>query len=314
MDDPAIIKLSRVLGGTLSGGLTTPAVGYNGPGDLVSGAVGAWALRAWSRSAIGSRAIRLIASADAGVTGNTSDFVTLSDGSLDVASIATFQAANPGTTLFVNILYDQTRSGQDLTCFAQVSNYVPKFQLAGFGTRPVIFQDNLNMNLTSGGPSYSTPTITFGSPFTMMSVFNYNEAWGGVMPIQLEATGPNFSQMGLFLNSGGTNPNKIDIRTSVGAAFDISGEMPCSDFNWHSAIGIFNAAGSICYIDGGGIAQPAMIALAPDPNGFVGLFGSPFGAGNTVPGSSVEGALWNRVLSPAEVANVTSNQRSYWVF
>lgn len=288
--------------------VTFDASTYTGPGDLVSGAVGAWALRAWSRSTIGSRAIRLIASSDTGLTGNSSDFVTLADGSLDVASIAIFQAANPGTTLFVTKFYDQTLSGKDLRVFAQVDHYFPKFKFAGYGSRPVIFLDNLNMNLTS-----SSPTFTISTPITLGLFFNYDEVFPGIQPFNLETSAPTFTQIGFQLNKSGTNLNKILMTTAVGASLDSGTQIPCSDFDWHSVIGVFDAASSVGYVDGVGTAQPTMIARSADPNAFVGLFGSPFG-GNAMSGRGVEGFMYNRALSPTEIASITTNQRSYWVF
>lgn len=82
----------------------TPA--YTGPGDIVS-FTGWWGMRAYSAATAGTKAIRIKRASDNAET----DINTLSDGTLDAATIATFIAATSGDVVKI---YDKV-STNDLT-------------------------------------------------------------------------------------------------------------------------------------------------------------------------------------------------------
>src|SRR5262245_56094963 len=85
-----------------------PAAPYaGGPGDVVSGAVAYWGLRAYTTAAIGNNAIRLRRSSD----NAEQDFATVLGGGLDLTSISSFKGA---FNLSVVKLYDQTGGGNDM--------------------------------------------------------------------------------------------------------------------------------------------------------------------------------------------------------
>ena len=88
-------------GGVIRRILNPTPTPYVGPGDIVSGAIGWWGLRAYTSASIGTNAIRL--RRDGGSPGEQ-DFATVTGGGLDLTSITAFKGAD---NLFLVKLYDQ---------------------------------------------------------------------------------------------------------------------------------------------------------------------------------------------------------------
>src|SRR6516162_198744 len=84
------------------------SAGFVGPGDVVPGATAWWGLRGYNAAVSNgvTKSVNIRRASD----NATQDFVILSNGNLDTASIATFIS---GTTGFVTKLYDQSGNGND---------------------------------------------------------------------------------------------------------------------------------------------------------------------------------------------------------
>src|SRR5215204_3185730 len=143
-------------------------VTYAGPGDVVAGAGGWWGLRAYSAATIGTPAIRLIRASDS----TQQNFVTLSDGKLDVASITTFLASTTGKVV---TLFDQSGSGRDATQATDASR--PAFVLDAKGTLPAVQGDGATFLETPVFDATVLPTAIIAQPFTTSGVVNRTGAF-----------------------------------------------------------------------------------------------------------------------------------------
>ncbi len=146
----------------------TPAlatgVSYTGPGDLVAGWSAWWGLRAFSAATIGTNCIKLRRDSDQAVL----DFVTLANGSLDVASIATWKGA---ANLFVDTLYDQSGNGRNVG--NTTAGDQPSFTLSGLGSRPIMTDVSTDALIQTAGP-----TVTQAQPFSVSAVANFDGVAG----------------------------------------------------------------------------------------------------------------------------------------
>src|SRR5262249_30795804 len=125
-------------------------------------------LRAYTRASIGGNAIRLRRDSDSG----EQDFVTITGGGLDLASITSFKGA---ANLFVTKLYDQTGGGRDLIQ-ATAANQ-PAFILAALGSNPVIRFDGAGSGhaLTQSGNITQAQPITFSVAMKRTAVAGGNQ-------------------------------------------------------------------------------------------------------------------------------------------
>jgi len=216
-----------------TGALTTPvtvsyrykaetvSATYTGPGDIVSGWSMWWGLRAFTAASIGGNLVKLRRDNDNAVQ----DFVSLANGSLDVAAITTFKGAN---NLFVDTLYDQTGNGKHVTA---AGGDQPPFTLASLGSLPTI-------GATSGAHTMNVAgTVTQAQPFTMSSVAHYDGTAGRKIIL---------GEVAALVLTG---------RRGTDAIMDAGAEVATAiSTGWHSVIDTFNGASSQKMIDGSGTA------------------------------------------------------------
>ena len=211
-------------------GPVTAGVSYTGPGDVVAGATVWWGMRAYSAATRGTNCIRLVRASDS----TQQDFVTLADGSLDVASIATFLASTTGKVVTI---YDQSGNGHHATQPTDASR--PPFVLAATGTRPAM-QGNGAVSLSTGAFTTMRPgprTTTIPQPYTVSAVvvrtgaFTTAGAWLGAT-----------SGMSCYFFS---TVNTVTFYAGVGGT-----NATAADSAWHTIQEIFNGASSEIYVDG----------------------------------------------------------------
>ncbi len=256
----------------------TASVSYTGPGDVVGSALAWWGLRAYSSATRGNNVIKLRESG-----GNTtSDFVSLSDGSLDVASIATFKGAN---NLFVHTLYDQTGNGYNYTQ-TTTANQIP-FTLSGLGSLPVLDPASGTRFPAVTGPTQSTP-------FTLLAVANADASLASDQ----------------YLMSFGVDVSVLHHNTTASVRFASStaGAYTLTDSTWHSIIAVANGASGHLYLD------------ATDQGaydfGSVGLTGNMYLLTEVFNvdylGKWVEGGIWGSAFDATKATNMDTNISTYW--
>jgi len=263
----------------------TPA--YTGPGDINGAALGWWGLRGFSTaySTGSSPAVDLVDQ-----TGANSVTINIkSDGTLDLAAIATWVAAHSVTTICVAKLYDQSGSGKH---FVQATlaamPTLPTGSVTGLGsTRPAMS--------FGGGQNMSASSITQAQPFTESFVgertagTGYGYALGDGAAVLLFNNAAN----GMAMFAGDSVPS-----------------ASANDNSFHAAQALFKDPGGGLYIDGSSNSMPSM--------GTSGLSATLFlytqnGGGGFVLGNFCEVGVWSGDKS-ANNSVVNSNQHTYWGF
>ena len=273
---------------------------YAGPGDLGLGTVFAWwGLRAFSFNSVGTRAANLrVASA-------TADFVTLSDGTLDVASIGAFQQANGGGSIFVTALYDQTGGGFHMTQAATAQQ--PQLMLNGLGARPVMTFNGSQALFT---PQFGT---TYNPPLSFAAVVRTAVATmpgGGLSPSLGGILVEGGVGVGLYFENG---PNALQFDGGA------SQNIPISINTWYALQGIEPGGATDTIVVNGSATNWANSGSGTSwqfSTDFLGMgadvtFG---GGGNAINGSITEGGVWFATFNPTQYGAINSNMRGYWGF
>jgi hypothetical protein len=279
----------EILEGNFNAGIPVVLPPYVGPGDVVSGAKGWWGLRAYSRATAGTKAINLRASGN----NATSDFNTLTNGNLDLASINSFLMANGGS-LFVTKLYDQSGGGLDMAQ-ATAANQ-PQFNSSVLGSFPSMgFVNASNLFLSA------SPYTIYAQPWTINAVArrtgntaNYNAIITGAV-------------CGDWFTSTLTD---IDVETNIGII-----ATGLTESNFHAIVGVGNGAttASMIYADGVTAGPAGGTTSFPGTSNIVYL-GSDAAGPDVLTGNIMEGGLWNIAFSSTQATNMISNQRTYWGF
>jgi hypothetical protein len=256
---------------------------YVGPNDVVAGASHWWGLRAASAAAIGSNCVRLRRISD----NVEQDFVTLTDGSLDVASITTFKGAS---TVVVAKLYDQIGS-------VHLGNttvaHQPELILNAIGTLPV-------MRFVSATPNAldTSSTFTVTQPMTYSgyakrtgNTSNYNSvAWhntaGGDIRFGMDAAANS-----AFCNCGNFIPG-FALTDNAFHAYQFACNGASSDFNLDGTANSINAG---TYAGNGSFA-----------------FGASVTGTAVFEGDMTEVGVWPSAFSGASSTAMSSNQHTYW--
>lgn len=269
--------------------LTSGAVAYQGPGDVVSGAAAWWGLRAYSMAAVGGNAIRIRRNSD----NQEQDFVTLSDGSLDRASIVTFLNSTTGA---ITTFYDQTGNGVHQT--QTTASKQPAVNLSGIGS---FVTADFDGPVGGGG---NARTMNFGGSFTLAQPLTY-----ALMALRIS----DGNQQDIIGN-GATN--SVGYRFSAAdQVFGYGGGTPitrtATDGVFHAVQFVSNGASSEINADGSGTtgnpgssgysAQDIWLGSSADTSGY--FFGS-----------FTEGGLWGVAFNGTQLTNMSDNMHSYWGF
>lgn len=258
----------------------TPA--YTGPGDIVSGATFWGGLRAYSAATIGTNCVRLIRASDSA----QQNFVTLANGSVDLASITTFLAATTGKVV---TLFDQSGNGNDATQATDLNR--PDFTFNAIGSLPGITFDK-------GNPEFlRTPSITAATqPYSISAVAkrtgdftSYNTILG--------------CNNGLYFNN---TANNVMLYGGI-----LTGLVAATDSTMHGIQAVINGASSIGNIDGSGTTVDAGTDATASATWEIGANGS---GGSGLTGIVCEAGLWKGLaFSAGNNTALFSNQDAYWI-
>lgn len=271
------------LSGSVVGYRSAAAAAYAGPGDVVSGSIGWWGLRAYSLASVGTNAIRLRRDSD----NAESDFVTVTGGGLDTTSITTFKGA---ANLFVTKLYDQSGNGFDVAQTTAAAQ--PSFTLSGLGSLPIT-------------------TFTQASSQYLIASSNFSTTAQPLIASVVERGTVGNSQF--FGNFDNANVTIIDdtfanTQITIYAGSIVSGSPVA---NGYLALQVlFNGASSSIMANGSTVSpgNPGAGSMAAGrPVVGTASFGGFMG------GNFLEGGWWAGDQSASFTA-LTNQQRSYWGF
>jgi hypothetical protein len=275
--------------GASARGTVGAVAAYSGPGDIVSGTIGWWGLRAYSLAMAGTRAINLRRDSDQAV----SDFNTLANGKLDVASIIAFKGA---ANLFVAKLYDQSGNARDQVQ-ATAANQ-PKFILNVIGALPAmqfVHASSLWMQ--------ASPLAQTNQPVTWSLVFNQS-----LTGADCRVASSNAGSLTIYNDSQGVTANTLEIYGGSASA-----AVTCSDGVFHGVQAVFNGATSSINVDGvstsvssgaGANFMQNTMTLGAYDSGTVAFY----------EGYYNEWGVWPSALSGGVQSSLNSNQHTYWGF
>ena len=256
------------------------APSYTGPGDLATGWINWYGLRAFSAAKAGTPAIRLFRD-----SGGELDINTLSNGTLDITAAAAFIS---GTTGRIAIWYDQTGNGYNLVRGEAGSTGLDVFTLAAIGSRP---------GITANGSYVQSPQgllSTYAQPWSVSVVAK--RISGG------QSTILNFgSQQVLFASA----PNAI-------GAYAGGGELPtvsAADGSFHDVSVVANGASTIICLRGTdttGLTVEAGALTIANTTQF------PSVANGALTGVVLEGGFRAGAFSAPERAAIAANQAAYY--
>jgi hypothetical protein len=258
------------------------AAAYSGPGDIVSGALVWCGLRAYTLASIGNDCCIIERASDS----TQQTFVTVAGGGVDTAAIATFLTATSGVVVQ---LHDQTGNGNHMKA---ITSLAPPYTATAIGSLPgMTFNGTDERLITDAAVSSSAQPFSVSSVLLRLSTFAADSATTG--------------QVAASWTCGNTTSNTG--RTYAGSA--LTGT--CSDDAFHAVQHVFNGGSSHLYVDGSDTSGSA---------GTTGLsaarvyFGED-GFSNFHKGTICEMGIWaSTAFDATQMANLDSNQQSYWGF
>ena len=260
---------------------------YFGPGDVVSGATAWVGLRAYSLAAIGSNAIRLRRDSD-----NTEqDFVTLSTGALDLASIETFRGTS---VLYCKTLYDQTGNGFHAT--QTTASQQPIFLASGLNGQPALIGDGARNTLFGNSTVSPIP-----QPYTINAVclFQAFSLVGGGTPFG----GANFN--------GGMGHDAAAKAISIQAGGSLNQNARPAGV-WYAINGVLNGASSVLAVNG---TETTGNAGSNDfAGGSAGYNVMDWSSTQWQQGHWCESGVWPLGFSAGQRSAMNSNQTGFWNF
>lgn len=267
------------------GNLTTAAA-YVGPGDVVSGAVAWWGLRAYSAATAGTKAANLCHLTPGVVC---ADINTLANGNFDVSTAVTGPLNCGVVTCWVSKLYDQSgaNSCSGSPCDVNAGTAHPTLATNVIGSLP-------SMQSAADADNFTTASLTQAQPFTISFVY--------------ESTGTADSGI---LSSGGLQirPNQSGAGTGTIYAGNTSFTVAMTNSAFHAGQVVFNGASSSINLDG------STSTGSPGTNGFSGaviLFS--ISGSQVLTGYISEVGIWSGSLTSGQQTSLNDNQHTYWGF
>lgn len=263
------------------------AASYQGPGDIVSGALAWYGLRAYSATYASpgtNPAIDIVDQSNA----NPLTVAILSTGALDVASIATWVTAHSVSTIKITKLYDQ--SGNSRNLIQSTLANMPVLVLSGLGSLPVIRHTSTTNMLTS-------LTVTQAQPVTIVAVAKRTTVSGA---------------LGLIFGNSTASPTVLFSVAANGASLFAGSSVSigtAADSAFHCLQGLFNGASSTGNIDGS-----VSGSVNPGSGGFSANALTFNSAAFPFSGDFVEAGLWAGNFSGGNQTSTNSNVHTYWGF
>lgn len=272
---------------------------YQGPGDVISGAL-MWAgLRAYSLAKAGNRAANVCNAGDA----NCADVNTLANGKFDVATAqgAPLNCGGTGGTCTIKILYDQTgnlncspSAACDLSNSTAANRPTLAFNCVGT-TNPCMIFNGTTQLLETNGLGFTTT-----QPLTISGAAKY--------------TNPG-TQGPLVSTSNGATPSiGFDASGTPATAWAYAGTLlseSASDNAWHALQGVFNGTSSDINVDGTPCASSCNTGTGV-PAGSSIVLGNGFS--EFMQGDATEVGIWGSNFSSGQSSSMSSNQHSFWGF
>ena len=285
----ASVTVGQVTSSTWS--VTTGSTSYSGPGDVVSGSLAWWGLRAYSHAYAnsGGKAINIRRASD----NTTEDIDVLGSGALDVATASSFCTS---TTCYVTIAYDQ--SGSNNYYAAPSSGLQPQLVFSCIGSLPCLQFAGGQLLTTATGLTYAQP-YTFEAAVDRTTVGSYAAAMD---------CGSTQGFLG-WANSA----NTFQVQSTGGGGDAVNGTM--SDSTWHAFQSVFNngSAGAV-YVDSTATSK-TFNTTACSSGGI--SSGATYNSGTTnffLTGKMTEGGIWPSAFTSTQAGNMSTNVHSYWGF
>lgn len=267
---------------------------YSGPGDVVSGAMAWWGLRAYSNAKAGTKAANICNASDT----NCADVNTLTNGNFDVATSqgAPLNCGGAGGTCTVKTLYDQ--SGSTL-CIGSTACNLTNTTIAN---RPT-----LTFNCVGALPcmTWASPTVQVLSSLGLIATQS--------QPFSVSAVGERtgaFTSIG-DIAGGASNGFQFGFGGSANTALLYAGTITtatAADSTLHALQGLANGASSVISVDG----SPTNVSAGANTlfSGSVLTMGK---NNNGLTGLVMEQGLWGSSISSSFSA-LSINQHAYWGF
>ena len=261
-----------------------PCGGYQGPGDVIPGAVAGYSLRAWTAALCGNRVANVC------VSGTCADMLSSTSTGLLVPQLINGTTC-PAAGCTVHTLYEQTIGNNctsancDLVQATAIDQ--PVLVASCSGTMPC-------MKFTGGTSSFLQNTnglTAVAQPLTMTVV----SAAGGL------ATGTSFS--------GGGGPPTI-VNPTVN---DISADCGSGTATFATTTGPFYAYALVCNSGSSTLYQNASAMLTRDWGGTLSLSGNIFTGYNANNLEIAEIGVWSGAQT-ASVSALSANERAYGSF
>lgn len=254
--------------------IPVPQTPYTGAGDIVSGALSWWGLRAYNNASIGTNCCRIRRNSD----NAEQDFVTLPTGKVDQASISSFLTATTGAIV---TMYDQGSSARAATMATAAAQ--PVVNLSGIGSLVTADFSSASSHrwMTSGG-------LTQGQPLTISAAVKSINT--GVQQ-SLHLDGGSGTQLG-FRNSA---DNQVFLY--AGSVVPAT----ATDSVFHSIQGVSNGASSDVNVDGASTGgNPGVQAISGTTQ--IGIINGQF----------LELGIWAGAFSGTQSTNMDANQSTFW--
>lgn len=278
----AQLPLLGVGPGTLA---TSAPAGYTGPGDIVTGAIMWWGLRAYSTATRGNNAANICLPLDASCINVATDATT---GALNLGAITTLGCNNTTAICTIKTLYDQTGHSQDVTNATIALR--PILTLSCTGTLPCATCNGTSQYLVSGS------VVSQAQPFTANSAASVAASH----PFLSGLTGNGNASFG-YTSTADT--------LSVYASGGIVNQGGATDGTWHGVGGIFNGTSSIAWVD--------TTQSTPANAGTTGLtsWQPSFCTGfDYFKGSVFELGIWPSIFSTPNINSMNANQHAYGIY
>lgn len=260
-------------------------VAYTGPGDIVSGALAWWGLRAYNAAyATGSNPAIDVVDTATGLISTTINIKT--DGSLDQSTLLGL-----GYSVAVKKIYDQVGT-----------NHMSQATLADMPVLTASVIGSLSiMTFDSSDGLLAANSITQAQPFTLSTVAR-------------RTANPTFNQSPIGFDSGF---GILGFRNTSGKLFIYTGgSIPTAPAGtitenvFYALNGVFNGASSIISIDG-------TETTGLDLGNTTGAFGKPAAGlttGFVLTGNVAEMGIWPVGFSSGNNSSMSANQHTYWGF
>ena len=281
---PAIARAQAPSLGIIGTQRVAAGASYTGPGDIASGALAWYGLRAYSSAARGQKAINVCNAGDATCVDMSTD---ASSGALTITTVGGTNCSV--STCTIKKAYDQTGNGYDATQ-STIANR-PTLSVSCLSSLPC---------MAFSGSQYLQATIPAVSfPDTYSAVAKRTGNFGAQNAIFASYPGgPVF-----YFYSGS---NLLALYAGVAGSMTVG----AADNSWHAIQALVNGGSSSLEVDGttsGG-------ALSNNGGSTSLGVGAYPGGSNRFNGFMAEGGYWTSAVSSGNQSSMNSNQHSYWGF